>query len=163
MKAFVIGMCALATLLGTGCAHNSFVGSNGRRAGQFFGSVGVTGSNNEVTVQSGSRLKNISIIGDLNNFMVEDGVTLQQIEFYGTENTVSVPEGLTVRVTQFGPRNQVIRRPNQPWHGAAGPEGASAEPAPYDRWTLEPQPAPEGTHGGPDATPPAPAPNSGDE
>lgn len=136
---------AMVLLGSSGCAYTSFVGNDGNRSGQFFGEVGITGQNNDLTVESGSRLRKLSIIGDDNRVMVQSGVTLGKIEFYGKGNRVSIVEGLTVRITQVGRENVIERRPLEPKVDPLLNEGGISV---YRRWPAEmganrasPQPA----------------------
>ena len=97
-------------LTATGCAHNSIVADNCTRVGVFYGDLGISGDNNDVTALRGSRITKVSFIGNNNNVTLEDGVTLGHVEFWGTGNTVSVPESLAVRLTEVGRLNKLVRR-----------------------------------------------------
>ena len=96
----------------TGCAYNSIMGNGIVRADQYFGDVGLTGDNHNVTIVRGSRVNKLSILGDDCSVTVQNGVALCKIEFWGTGNTISLPEGLLVRTTEVG-MNQIIRRPRR--------------------------------------------------
>ncbi len=113
MKRMVLGVVAVGLLaLVTGCATNAKVGT-GTWSGQYFGDVGVTGKNSNVTILRGSRVNKVSIIGDNNMVTVEDGAFVNRVEFWGNGNTVSLPGGLIIRTTEVSRQggNQIIRRP----------------------------------------------------
>ncbi|MFH1746822.1 MAG: hypothetical protein ABIG44_07225 [Planctomycetota bacterium] len=141
MSKIVLAILTLgvATLV-TGCAHNSVVAHESTRVGTFFGDLGITGHNNNLTVLHGSRLNKISFIGDNNTVMIEEGVTLGQIEFWGINNTVNLPESLMVRLTEVGRDNKVIRHTST-WDPDAEhdtvyiPQTTSTPAEP--RWTIE--------------------------
>lgn len=152
MKGIVLasGMIAALALL-SGCAHH-IVDGNGSVINMEFpgGNVGVTGSDNTITIARGSRVWKLSIIADNNNITVEDGVTVNAIEFIGKGNVVNIPDNLLPRVTEIG-NNQIIRRPAQrrstdvylpaeplpPLETTAPPPASRAEPRPEP-----PQPKP---------------------
>jgi hypothetical protein len=104
---FVLGLLLMAT----GCAHVATVGRGAGSVGVYFGDLGITGYDNTVTVQNGSKLTKLSFIGDGNSVIVEDLVTLPYIQFWGSNNTVSVPEWVMMRIVDVGRGNRVIRRP----------------------------------------------------
>jgi hypothetical protein len=112
----VVLMVVLAGLLvaaGTGCAANPVVGTRGNvQAQQYFGDVGVTGHNQNVTLLTGSRVRKLSILGDRNTVTVQDEVTIYRVEFWGSGNTISIPEHLSLRVDDIG-NNQILRRPRE--------------------------------------------------
>jgi len=113
MKRTFLGGVAVGLLtLVTGCATNAKVGT-GTWSGQYFGDVGVTGRNSNVTILRGSRVNKVSIIGDNNTVTVEDGAFVNRVEFWGNGNTVSLPGGMIVRTTEVSRLggNQIIRRP----------------------------------------------------
>ena len=113
MKRMALGVVAMGLLaLVTGCATNAKVGT-GTWSGQYFGDVGVTGKNSNVTILRGSRVNKVSIIGDNNTITVEDGAFVNRVEFWGNGNTVSLPGGLIIRTTEVSRQggNQIIRRP----------------------------------------------------
>ncbi len=111
MKKILLGVAVIGLLVGSmGCAQNGMVGSNGVKAGVYYGGVGITGHNNNLTIQRGSRVWKLSIIGNGNTATVEDEVTLNAIEFWGHDNIVNVPDNLVFRVTELG-GNQIVRRP----------------------------------------------------
>lgn len=107
-RGIAVGLLVLAT----GCAHNSIFGDGGMRSDQFFGDLGITGDQNGITVESGSRLHKLSILGHNNTITVAENVRIAQIEFWGKGNTVSLPEDMVVRTTEVG-TNQIIRRPRE--------------------------------------------------
>ncbi len=122
------GMVLLLTL-GSGCGANWISGSHIRQRNVWYGDLGITGDDNDITVARGSRLIKLSIVGDENRVTVEDGVTLNKIKIFGDRNVVSIPEGLIVRVSQAGKANQIVRRGGS--QKPESPQPATA-PAPAD-------------------------------
>lgn len=111
MKRALVGITqAVLALSLAGCATTAIRTDNATRRGTFYGSLGVTGYGNAVTIEKNSRLDHISIIGDRNNVEVEEGVTLSKIEIWGSNNTVGVPEGLVLRISEVGKNNRILHR-----------------------------------------------------
>jgi hypothetical protein len=106
----LIATAAAALLAATGCSStNRIVGHNITQAGHWYGELGITGDNSNITVQTGSRLTKLSVLGDGNTVTVQERCSLGKIELWGENNTVNVPDYLVVRITQWGPANQIIR------------------------------------------------------
>ncbi len=104
--------CLGATMLAlVGCASYPVVGNNTTSRNRVFGSFGLTGTGNNYTIESGSRLSYLKIAGDNNVVTVEDGAAVYKIEFWGRNNSVSLPYGIKPRLAQAGNGNQVIHRP----------------------------------------------------
>ncbi len=110
-KGLTIGLTAFVFCGAAGCANSSVIAHGTNRAGRVFGEAGITGNNNNFTVERGSRIHHFSIIGDTNSVMVEDGVWLQKVEVWGSNNTLSVPDYLPIRYTEVGKGNRIERRP----------------------------------------------------
>jgi|GEM_PF-6813707 len=103
---------AVLLLGAVGCSStNRIVGHNLTQVGQWYGELGVTGDNNNVVVQTGSRLTKLSIIGVGNIIDVDDQCSLGKVEIWGDRNCVTIPANLVVRIAQVGPGNQIKRRP----------------------------------------------------
>jgi len=116
MKKSLMGIVASVLVVSaTGCASSSIVGTGVTRVDRFYGDVGITGSNNNLTILSDSRVSKLSILGNNCTVTVQDGVMLYRVEFWGKGNTVSIPETLVVRTTEVG-SNQIIRRPREQRH-----------------------------------------------
>lgn len=108
----VWGWCAGAVLIGlAGCAAHPLIASNSTHSGKKFGSFGITGYGNNVTIDRDSYLSVLSIIGDGNSVNVEDGADVFKIEIWGRNNTISVPWYLVWREKLVGNNNQIIPRP----------------------------------------------------
>ena len=115
-----------------GCATNSFVGHGRSEAGQFFGSVGITGHRTNLTIENGSKVPKLSIIGDDCTVTVEKGADLGRIQVWGNGNTVSVPGELLVYLTEAGKNNVLHRRSEEASPAVAQPTkpGEQIETAP---------------------------------
>jgi hypothetical protein len=127
-------LCALTTgillLAAAGCATNPIVGDGVIQSGRFYGDVGITGHNGNLTIERGSKVTKLSIIGDGNNVTVQDGVTLYRIEFFGNGNTVSIPNNLSLLWARQVGTNEIIRRPATPPTPVEIPEPLRAMPEP---------------------------------
>lgn len=120
-KQWIVALAGFSSLvlLNAGCAPTAII-ANGSTypASKYFGDFGITGHNNNATVDADSNVRKLSIIGDGNNVRVEEGARLFKIEFFGKDNIVSVPEELSwLRRNEVGKNNQIIPRPRAPRNG----------------------------------------------
>lgn len=116
MKTMRVAALAALLVVAGGCTAQyrtqAIVGKKGGTAAQqYFGDVGIQGSNWNITIRRGSNVPRLSVLGHNNTITVEDGVTLYRIELAGNGNSVTIPENqILVRYTNVG-MNQVVRRP----------------------------------------------------
>jgi len=109
-RVFIAALMLGVICTATGCATNAIVANNTIRDGVFFGDLGISGDDNDVTAREGSRIRKVSINGHRNTVTVEDDVPVTHVEFVGTGNTVSVPASVIVRMTELGRENTIVRR-----------------------------------------------------
>ena len=158
-----IGMIGLAaTLVCVGCTRgNSSIANGITRSEIFHGALGITGHENNYTLETGSAVERLSIIGDANRVTVQWGAKLGKIEIWGSNNVVLLPKYLIVRKSVVGSNNQFLDTPEDQYSGYRGyraytPPGYGPPPTTYA--PVEPAPMPS-----PTAPPPAyePAPSPG--
>lgn len=107
LRLAALSSSALLALM-VGCAETAVVSNGTSKQMQFFGTGGVTGHNNVVTVQPFSRLNKFSVIGDGNEIIISDNVTCARVEIWGANNIVRIPRGLLVGFNDFGNNNQLV-------------------------------------------------------
>ncbi len=147
-----VGLCV--TLSSIGCANNSSVSGGQTRSGRFFGDLGIRGSENNWTVETGSELRRLSVWGDANRITVQYGARISKVEVFGKNNIIMLPKYLIVRHSVIGGNNQFLDTPRDQYSGYQGyysyrygqqPAGPvmteSTMPAP----SYEPAPAPTST------------------
>lgn len=145
MKAVFLSVVAAGLLASLGCAKNPIVGRGITMREQYFGDVGLTGHDQNITIARGSKVRKLSILGHNNSITVEDEVTIYRVEFWGSGNVLTLPEHLSVRIDNVG-TNQIVRRPREPraslYVPPAEPVTEPVTPVPTDTYT---RPTPETT------------------
>ncbi|MFQ5806007.1 MAG: hypothetical protein ACE5I3_06115 [Phycisphaerae bacterium] len=96
-----------------GCAQNAISGKAGKHEQIYHGTVGITGSDHEVVLLTGSEVPKLSIIGKNNQVIVEDGAVIRKVEIVGKNNEVTYPKGMELRYSEIGKNNQLIHRPER--------------------------------------------------
>ena len=108
----LIAATSTLLLVAAGCGSNRIVGSNLTEEGHWYGVVGITGSQNDITIREPSELTKLSIIGDMNKVYVDDHVPLAKVEIWGRNNAISIPDRLIIRSNQIGKETIITRRPS---------------------------------------------------
>lgn len=107
--ALLLGLFGVTIL--SGCASNAIVNSGVTVSQRVYGRLGITGDNNNYTIERGSELERLSVIGDENVITVEMGARLSKLEIWGANNTIYLPKWLIVRRSIAGSGNQIVETP----------------------------------------------------
>ncbi len=99
-----------AALFVAGCANTTIRGTGSRHEQVFYGDVGISGEDHDVTMLPGSQVRKLSIMGEDIYVFVTDGALVDKIEIVGENNEVSCPAGVTVEYSELGEDNRLIHR-----------------------------------------------------
>jgi hypothetical protein len=103
----------LLVAMSVGCAGNGSWATGMTRSEVFWGNLGITGNENNYTLETGSAVEKLSIIGNNNRVTVQWGVKLGKVEIRGQNNTIALPRYLIVRKSVWGNNNQFIETPRE--------------------------------------------------
>lgn len=148
-RMWIVAVAVLAGAANVGCSTNGSWASGITRSEIFNGQLGITGHENNYTIETGSSLDRLSIIGNNNRITVQWGVKLGKVEIWGQNNTVALPNYLIVRKSIVGNNNQFIETPREqflpPREVRYYPTG---EPAPTYQQVYPPPASPAPASGG---------------
>lgn len=103
-------LVGVATVFAAGCSHTAIDGESLSQEQVVYGTVGIKGEDNELTILPGSEVTKLSIIGQGNRVVIEDGAVVYKVEIVGEDNEVICPEGMSIEYSTIGEDNRLQYR-----------------------------------------------------
>ena len=83
--------------------------SNGKSIAEVFeGSISLVGSQNAITIRSGSKVTTVTLLGNDNSVIIEKDAQVAEIRGGGADNRIVIPESLTVKTDLLKGKNNHI-------------------------------------------------------
>ena len=95
-------------------APYTYTGDGKHVADVFLGSISLTGSGNEITIQAGSEVPWVTILGSENTILVEEGANVTQIRGLGNGNAIDAPPGMDIDLSLLQGENNGLVQPVVP-------------------------------------------------